>query len=154
GLGPDHGRRQGLSPGLTTPPITRSRTTRGALSAPELAWALAFVAPYAGVFLAFVLYPVVYGLWMGSEPGLYGELIDDPLYLRTLATTALFVGVGVNLKMFLALLLSGFFLRRRWWIKAVLPIFILPWALPAIPAFLAIHWMLIGEQGLLDSLLR
>jgi hypothetical protein len=32
--------------------------------------------------------------------------------------TLLFVGLGVNVKMFLALLLSGFFMRRRWWIKA------------------------------------
>jgi multiple sugar transport system permease protein len=55
--------------------------------------------------------------------------------------------------MFLALLLSGFFMRRRWWIKALLPIFILPWALPAIPAFVSFHWMLIGEEGFVDSVL-
>src|SRR5262245_61067345 len=59
----------------------------------------------------------------------------------------LFVGLGVNVKMFLALLLSGFFMRRRRWIKALLVIYILPWALPAVPAFLSFHWMLIGEQG-------
>jgi len=56
-------------------------------------------------------------------------------------------------KMFLALLLSGFFMRRRWWIKALLPVFILPWALPAIPAFISFHWMLIGEEGLVNGLL-
>jgi multiple sugar transport system permease protein len=55
--------------------------------------------------------------------------------------------------MFLALLLSGFFMRRRWWIKALFPVFILPWALPAIPAFVSFHWMLIGEEGLVDSVL-
>jgi len=33
-------------------------------------------------------------------------------------------------------------------------VFILPWALPAIPAALSFHWMLIGEQGLINSLLR
>jgi multiple sugar transport system permease protein len=55
--------------------------------------------------------------------------------------------------MFLALLLSGFFTRRRWWIKALLPLFILPWALPSIPAFVSFHWMLIGEEGLMNSLL-
>src|SRR6266849_3229444 len=58
-----------------------------------------------------------------------------------------------RMKMFLALLLSGFFMRRRWWIKALLPIYILPWALPAIPAFVSFHWMLIGEEGLIDSVL-
>jgi hypothetical protein len=47
---------------------------------------------------------------MAGRPALYAELIADPLYLSTLVNTALF---GVNVKMFLALLLSGFFLRRR-----------------------------------------
>ncbi len=132
----------------------RERTTWSVpLRGPELAWALAFVAPYVAVFLAFVLYPIGYALWLGGDPSLYAELFEDPLYLRTIANTALFVGVGVNLKLFLAVLLSGFFMRKRWWIKATLVLFVLPWALPAIPAFLAVHWMLIGEQGLLDSLL-
>ena len=29
----------------------------------------------------------------------------------------------------------------------------LPWALPAIPAFVSFHWMLIGEEGLVNSAL-
>jgi multiple sugar transport system permease protein len=119
----------------------------------DLAWAIAFAIPYAAVFGAFVVYPVAYGLWMAGEPSLYRELLADPLYARTVLNTALYVGLGVNVKMFLALLLSGFFMRRRWWIKALLPVYILPWALPAIPAFVSFHWMLIGEEGLVDSLL-
>ena len=119
----------------------------------EFAWAIAFVVPYAAVFLAFVIYPTAYGLWMAKEPSLYGDLVADPLYVRTVVNTALFVGLGVNVKMFLALLLSGFFMRRRWWIKALLPVYILPWAIPAIPAFVSFHWMLIGEEGFVDSVL-
>lgn len=119
----------------------------------EVAWATAFVVPYAAVFLAFVVYPVAYGLWMAREPALYRELLRDPLYPRTVVNTLVYVGLGVNLKMFLALLLSGFFMRRRWWIKALLPVFVLPWALPAIPAFVSFHWMLIGEEGFVDSVL-
>jgi multiple sugar transport system permease protein len=65
----------------------------------------------------------------------------------------LFVGLGVNLKMFLALLLSGFFVRRRWWIKAILVIYVLPWALAGVQACISFHWMLIGEQGLVDGVL-
>lgn len=118
----------------------------------ELTWATAFLLPYAAVFFAFVIYPIAYGLWMAREPSLYAELTSDPLYLRTVVNTLLYVGLGVNLKMFLALLLSGFFMRRRWWIKALLVIYILPWALPAVPAFVSFHWMLIGEQGFVDSL--
>jgi multiple sugar transport system permease protein len=119
----------------------------------EVAWATAFIVPYAVVFLAFVVYPVAFGFWMAREPALYGELLRDPLYPRTVVNTLLYVGLGVNLKMFLALLLSGFFMRRRWWIKALLPVFILPWALPAIPAFVSFHWMLIGEEGFADRVL-
>jgi multiple sugar transport system permease protein len=119
----------------------------------ELAWALAFVVPYAAVFAAFVVYPVAYGLWMAREPALYRDLISNPLYVPTLVNTLVYVGFGVNVKLFLALLLSGFFMRRRWWIRALLPVYMLPWALPAIPAFVSFHWMLIGEEGLVDRLL-
>jgi multiple sugar transport system permease protein len=105
------------------------------------------------VFLGFVVYPVAYALLMAGDPALYADLIADRLYARTVANTALYVGLGVNLMMFLALLLSGFFMRRRWWIKALLPVFILPWALPSIPAFVSFHWMLIGEEGFVDSVL-
>jgi len=119
----------------------------------EFAWAIAFVVPYAAVFSAFVVYPIAYGLWMASDPSLCRDLIASPLYAQTVINTVLYVGLGVNVKMFLALLLSGFFMHRRWWIKALLPVYILPWALPAIPAFVSLHWMLIGEEGLVDSVL-
>jgi len=131
---------------------------RGAIWQPrvhgsELAWAIAFLVPYAAVFLAFVIYPVTYALWMARDPSLYGDLVSNPRYVRTVVNTALYVGLGVNVQMFLALVLSGFFMRRRWWIKALLPVFMLPWALPAIPAYVSFHWMLIGEEGLINSLL-
>jgi multiple sugar transport system permease protein len=133
--------------------MTLSGTPGRPLRRSEVLWALAFVVPYAAVFLAFVVYPVAYGLWMARQPSLYAELFADPLYVRTVINTVLFVGVGVNLMMFLALLLSGFFTRRGRWVRAVLAVYLLSWALPSIPAFVSIHWMLIGEQGLLNSLL-
>ena len=116
----------------------------------DFTWAVAFVLPYAAVFFAFAVYPMGYALWMASDPSLYAELINDPTYLRTVVNTLLFVGLGVNLKMFLAMLLSGFFMRRRWWIKALLVIYVLPWLLPAIQASISFHWMLIGEPGLIN----
>ncbi len=119
----------------------------------DSAWAIAFAVPYAAVFLAFVAYPVAYGLWLGGKLSLYTELFADPRYLSTVVNTLLFVGIGVNLKMFLAFLLSGFFMRKRWWIKALLVIYILPWATPALPAFMSIHWFLNGQWGLLDNVL-
>ena len=125
------------------------RRLRGA----DLAWAIAFVVPYAAVFCAFAVFPIGYALWMASKPSLYAELITDRLYLPTVVNTLLFVGLGVSVKMFLALLLSGFFMRRRWWIRILLAVYILPWALAATQACLSFHWMLIGEQGLVDGLL-
>ena len=129
------------------------RYWRGGLRGSEFAWALAFLVPYIGVFLAFVVYPVFYGLWMGSKPSLYTEVFSDPIYQQTLVNTVLFVAFGVNLKLFFALMLSGFFMRPGWWVKGLLMIFVLPWAVPALPSFISIHWMLNGEWGLLNNAL-
>jgi multiple sugar transport system permease protein len=104
------------------------------------------------VFFAFVLYPFGYALWMASNPSLYADLIADRRYLPTVVNTLLFVGLGVNVKMFLALLLSGFFLRPRWWIRVLLAVFILPWAIAAAQACVSFHWML-QESGLIDGVL-
>jgi len=123
------------------------------LGSTDFRWAIAFVLPYVAVFFAFFIYPFGYALWMARNPSLYADLIADRSYLPTLVNTLLFVGFGVNVKMFLALLLSGFFMRRRWWIRALLAVYILPWALAAAQACISFHWMLIGEQGLIDRLL-
>ena len=48
---------------------------------------------------------------MGSEASLYRELFADPIYQSTVVNTVLYLALGVNVKMFLALLLSGFFMR-------------------------------------------
>jgi multiple sugar transport system permease protein len=123
------------------------------LQGSDTAWAIAFVVPYAAVFAAFVAYPVVFGLWLGSRPALYALLFSDPRYVDTLVNTLLFVCIGVNVKMFLAFLVSGFFMQRRgWWGRALLVVFVLPWALPALSVFTSIHYMLVSQWGLLDSL--
>ena len=120
----------------------------------DVSWAIAFLIPYVAVFLAFVVYPVAFGLWLGRKPGLYVELFENPHYATTVVNTLLLVGIGVNVKMFLAFLLSGFFILPGRWIKALLVLYMLPWALPALPAFLSLHWMLIGYGGFLNSALE
>ena len=128
------------------------RTFRhSSLHGSEIRWAIAFIVPYAAVLLAFAVYPIAYGFWMASAPSLYAELLDSDEYLDAVVTTLLYVGVGVNLTMFLALMLSGYFMQRRWWIKALLVISMLPWALPAQPSFISWHWMLI-YPGFIDAL--
>ena len=136
-------------------PARRSgRVRRGhGLKGSELSWAIAFLLPYVAVFLAFVLYPVAYGLWLGSSPKSYSALFADPIYAETVVNTLIYLAVGVNVKLFLALLLSGFFMRPGWWVKALLLIFVLPWAVPAIPTFISFHWMLNGQWGLINNAL-
>ncbi|HME25477.1 MAG TPA: sugar ABC transporter permease [Acetobacteraceae bacterium] len=134
---------------------TRSRrhVLFGGLHGADYVWAIAFALPYAAIFLAFVIYPIAFGIWMGSDPALYDQLFSDPRYLTAVVNTLLYVGIGVNVKMFLAFMLSGFFIRKRWWIKALMVIFILPWATPALPAYMSIHWFLNGQWGMLNNIL-
>jgi multiple sugar transport system permease protein len=129
---------------------------RGIFSSPqgsEWTWIVAFVVPYAAVFVLFVAFPIAYGLWLGSDPAKYAELFADPIYLRTLFNTLLFLAFGVNLHLFLALILSGFFMLHYRWIKPLLLVFILPWAVPALPTFISIHWMLDGQWGFINNFL-
>jgi multiple sugar transport system permease protein len=133
-------------------PARRSVWRGGLLGADKL-WAVAFISPYIAVFLIFVLYPVGYGLWLGSDIASYRALFADPVYPSAVMNTLIYLAIGVNLKLFCALLLSGFFTRDSWWIKALLLVFILPWAVPGIPSFMSIHWMLNGQWGLINNII-
>lgn len=128
----------------------RFRGPRGS----DVTWAVAFLVPYVGVLAAFVLYPVCFGLWLGSQAQAYEELFDNPLFWTTVFNTFLLAGVGVNAMLFLAFLLSGFFILPGRWIKVLMVLFVLPWALPALPALLSLHWMFIGYGGFLNSALE
>jgi multiple sugar transport system permease protein len=98
--------------------------------------------------------PLSSTLAMGRDPSLYSLLFSDPVYLTTVMNTLMFVAIGVNVAMFLAFLLSGFFMSRSWWVRSLLVIYLIPWALPAMVVFTAIHFMLVTQWGLLDSLIR
>lgn len=145
--------QQALTAGRTLVARPVRRAWHGGLIGSEYAWAIAFALPYVAVFFAFVVYPICYGLYLGGQQELYVELFSDPRYLTAVANTLLYVGIGVNMKMFLAFLLSGFFMRKRWWIKALLVVFILPWATPALPAYISIHWFVNGQWGMLNNVL-
>jgi multiple sugar transport system permease protein len=132
---------------------TLLRSLRGSLQGSEYTWALAFLVPYVAVFLAFVIYPIAYGFWMGSEPSLYPKVFSDPIYQMTVVNTLVFLIIDVNLEIFFAFILSGFFAGRGWWRKGLLALWVLPWAIPEMPAYISIHWMLNGDYGLLDNAL-
>jgi multiple sugar transport system permease protein len=117
------------------------------------AWGMILLAPYVLIFVVFVVYPVGYGLWLARHPVSYEALFDDPIFLRSVGNTLIFLLIGINLKMMAALLLSGFFTHTRWWIKALSVVFILPWAVPSIPTILSFRFMLNPEWGLINQVI-
>jgi len=116
-------------------------------------WGVIMLTPYILVFLVFVLYPVSYGLWLARHQQSYVTLFDDPVFFRTVVNTIVFLLVAVNLKFILALFLSGFFVHERAWIRWLSVIFIIPWAVPAIPTIFSIRFMLNPEWGIINSVI-
>ena len=114
-------------------------------------WGVLFLLPYLLIFALFVVFPVSYGFWLARDPGIYVRLYEDPIFLRTLGNTLVFIVVAVNVKLLLALALSGFFAVERWWIKALAVLFILPWAVPSIPTILSMRFMFNPEWGVVNA---
>ena len=134
---------------VSLPTAARARRTVGLWEF----WGRMLVLPYLLVFVALVLYPVGYGLWLARHPASYVELFDDPIFFRTAINTVVFLVVAINIKMVVAMVLSGFFIQARWWIKALSLLFILPWAVPSIPTILSVRFMLNPEWGVINSLI-
>ena len=128
-------------------------TPEEARLSPWQVWGFILIAPYVLIFLTFVLYPVGYGLWVARHPQSYVALFDDPIFLRSVVNTLIFLVIGVNLKMIVALLLSGFFVQARPWIRWLSLLFILPWAVPSIPTILSVRFMLNPEWGLINHVI-
>jgi multiple sugar transport system permease protein len=109
--------------------------------------------PYVIIFLVFVMYPLGYALWIARHPASYVKLSTDPIFYRSIGNTLIFILVAINVKMMLALMLSGFFANTRWWVKWVTALFILPWALPSIPTILSFRFMLNPEWGIINQVI-
>jgi multiple sugar transport system permease protein len=137
---------------IAEPTRRQSRRVGFALSEKQV-WALLFTAPYIVVFLAFVVFPVGYAFWLARDPHLYLELSEDPIFLRTVVNTLVFLIVAINVKMVMALFLSGFFTHKRWWVKVLAVLFVLPWAVPSIPTILSVRFMLNPEWGVINTLI-
>ncbi|MBV8408277.1 MAG: sugar ABC transporter permease [Alphaproteobacteria bacterium] len=135
-----------------TCPDAGEEKARFALS-PRQVWGLLFTAPYIAVFLAFVVFPVGYAFWLAGSPHLYVELSQDPIFLRTVVNTLVFLIVAINAKMLIALFLSGFFMQKRWWVRVLAVLFVLPWAVPSIPTILSVRFMLNPEWGVINTLI-
>src|SRR5437660_1820484 len=120
---------------------------------PAQVWGIVLLTPYLLVFLAFVVYPVGYGLWLARQPSSYVTLYHDPIFARAAVNTLIFLVIGINIKMLIALFLSGFFVVQRAWIKWLSVLFILPWAVPSIPTILSVRFMLNPEWGVINTLI-
>ena len=118
-----------------------------------LVWGLLFMVPYVLVFVVFVVYPVLYGLWLARDPQSYVKLFQDPVFFRSMLNTALFLMIAVNLKFVLAMVVSGLLVQPRWWIKILAVLFILPWAIPSIPTILSFRFMFNPEWGIVNTLI-
>jgi multiple sugar transport system permease protein len=137
---------------IVEPTRRQSRRVGFALSEKQV-WALLFTAPYIVIFLAFVVFPVGYAFWLARDPHLYVELSEDPIFLHTVVNTLVFLIVAINVKMVMALFLSGFFTHKRWWVKVLAVLFVLPWAVPSIPTILSVRFMLNPEWGVVNTLI-
>src|SRR2546422_3410673 len=123
--------------------VFRSRTLQGFL----------FTAPLLGIFAAFVIYPILLGLYYASDPDSYRAIFSDPVFRATLANTLWYVVVAVNVKLFLALLLSGMLDYPYPWIRLLSALLLIPWAVPALPGILSFRWMLNSQWGIFNHLL-
>src|SRR6201991_3958382 len=131
---------------VPTPPLP-------ARLSPQQAGGIVLVSPYIPLFAAFVIYPIGYGLWLARAPANYVALYNDPIFARAAVNTLIFLVIGINVKMLVALLLSGFFVQTRSWIRWLSVLFILPWAVPSIPTILSVRFMLNPEWGMVNQLI-
>ena len=140
-----------MSTAAMTAPLAAPRDDASGFTRDRAMWGAIMLAPYVLVFAVMVVYPVAYGLWLGLNWNSYRALFADPIFIRTVVNTIIFLFVAVNLKFLIALGLSGFFVQQRPWIRIVLVLFILPWAVPSIPTILSFRVMLNPENGMLNQ---
>lgn len=112
-----------------------------------------FSAPVLMLFGAFVVYPMGLGLYYALDRDSYRALFADPVFRDTLWNTFWYVGVAVNLKLFLALLLSAMLDYPSRSIRILSALFLIPWAVPALPGILSFRWMLNSQWGIFNHLL-
>ena len=137
-----------------SPPVASDVSPRQERWKRKTVLGLAFCSPLILVFLILVITPMFYEIYLGMDRTIYPAIFSDPIFIQTLWNTVIFVGVAVNVKMFLALVLSGLFAAEHWAVRALSGIFLLPWAIPSLPGILAFRWMLNGQWGIINKILN
>jgi multiple sugar transport system permease protein len=137
GVGAALGRSASIAVDVLAP---RSRNLQGLL----------FSLPLILLFLCFVVYPLYFEITQALDADTYRVLFSDPIYVQTIVNTAVYVGVAVNVKMFLALLLSALLQGNSRGTRFLSAVFLLPWAVPVIPSILSVRWMMSTQWGILN----
>jgi multiple sugar transport system permease protein len=136
--------------------LGRSAAAAAGVLAPTRAnlYGYLFSLPLILLFLAFVVYPLYFEVSQALDPYTYEVLFSDPVYVQTVVNTIVYVGVAVNVKLFLALLLSGLLQSDTRGVRFLSAIFLLPWAIPVLPGILSIRWMLSSQWGIMNLIME
>lgn len=132
--------------------ISRSVTAAAGILSPRSrnVQGLLFSLPLIVLFLAFVAYPLYFEVTQALDLYTYEVLFNDPIYVQTIVNTLVYVGIAVNVKLFLALLLSGVLDDDSRSTRFLSAIFLLPWAIPVLPGILSVRWMMSSQWGILN----
>jgi multiple sugar transport system permease protein len=132
--------------------LARSMTAAGEVLSPRSRnlQGLLFSLPLIALFVAFVAYPLYFEVTQALDRYTYEVLFSDPIYLQTVVNTLVYVGIAVNVKLFLALLLSGLLESDDRATRVLSAIFLLPWAIPVLPGILSVRWMMSSQWGILN----
>jgi len=132
----------------------------------EKIYGLIFSLPFFIIFIIFIIYPLVieicYAFFekeIGGKLYFVGlknfyETINSVDFQRAVINTALYVGVGVNTKMLLSLLIANFLNIRSRFQRFLRVLFILPWAMATVPALINWRWIFDLDFGLANLLLK
>jgi len=142
----------GLLPAKTPDLLARSATAAAESLSPRSrnVQGLLFSLPLIALFLAFVAYPLYFEVTQALDRYTYEVLFSDPIYVQTVVNTIVYVGIAVNVKLFLALLLSGLLESDDRATRFLSAIFLLPWAIPVLPGILSVRWMMSSQWGILN----
>jgi len=89
------------------------------------------------ITLSFLYKPIVGSAQLNLRN--FSKVFNDPVYIRALYNTLLYVGIAVNFKMFFAFLVSSMLTLKHKGIKIFNVLYLLPWTLPMVPAVVTVN---------------
>jgi len=131
----------------------------------EKLYAFLFTFPFIFLFILLIIYPLSIEIYYsftekkaGLEPIFIGlknfvYLFFNKDYIRAFFNTMLYIGLGVNIKLIIALLLANFFNSNFKFNRVIRGLFILPWPLPIISSLIIFYWMFDYDWGVVNYIL-